>query len=225
MNINIAELLKTVLITTGCATGLISLFLKKFIENKFNIYERQKQSELDKKLKEFEANETRRNLKSTSYVNIITHQRIEWLELVRKDFSKVVSYYRAISYHNLDANNIFLANFINFNQNKQEFSEFLEKSKMTIEDFFEIISKKKSDSISLIEHITLLKLRMNPEEDEELINLLCKLENDLISSTSKTIIEGDLKVIEISIQKMLKSEWEKVKKEVILQGPTLSKPS
>ena len=159
---------------------------------------------------------TRRNIKTTKFIDVVTTERIKWLSIIRDEVSELVSiimetlkeYEKEINRieHEhpteetmMDANYEFQTYYFD----SQSESAFQENDLPKLKE--------------LISRLILLKLRFNPNEDIKTIDLIdfflefykskYKSRNDLKSASEK--LDELLK----EIQAMLKKEWEKVKKE------------
>lgn len=170
---------------------------------------------------------TRKNMKSTKYIDTITSERIKWMELIRNDLSVLCS------------DLIILFNSANrgikSRQEQEEMARVLysvgseEDRKNIFKDVFDDkeaeyrnIQQKIHDDerkIQIIKRIYLIILRLNPNEDQEIINRLKDIKNIIQKNIyEQTEIDMCLSLIEVILEKsqhMLKSEWEKVKEETI----------
>lgn len=159
---------------------------------------------------------TRQNSKKAKYIDTITSERIKWLSTIRTDISELIAvisetliFYKyeidQIESQNPDENYIADTNykyqlhyFDSTTKNSLKFKEQVE---------YETIAKK----------LYILQLRFNPTEDYGTLNLI-RFFIDFYKSEYKSksdIEEADKTINElvINIQSMLKSEWEKVKRE------------
>lgn len=159
---------------------------------------------------------TRRNIKTSKFIDVVTSERIKWLETIRNEVSEVVS---------------LITDTLLFYENEIKRIELDHPTQETIDNESYEFQKHYFDSVTedafkkhertelkgLTSKLTLLKLRFNPKEDLKTFEILdfflefykskYKTENDLKEAKEK--IDLLLK----SIQVMLKNEWEKVKKE------------
>jgi len=156
---------------------------------------------------------TRRNLKTTKYIETITSERIKWINITRNEIAEIISnihlslckYYQDIddkfydpTYHILVAeNNI----------------DFASKTS--------VVFGKEEKAWSLYDFLNklyLFKLRLNPNEDSQIINILDYFIGFYTKTEDKTAedIKDAKKNIDTFIeitQVLLKQEWDKVKLE------------
>lgn len=166
---------------------------------------------------------TRKNLRTTKYIDTITSERIKWIQIVREDFNELISSI-LIHIHNSD-----YLNNLRDDKISQDLTESLvgayrdptdellqEKSRLNqnienIENaFLKTLTRSEITSKAL-----LIKLKLNPRDDYEIINELEKIAN-FFSDYSKEMkeLEIDLNSVVLKIQYLLKREWDKVKDEV-----------
>lgn len=170
---------------------------------------------------------TRKNMKTTKYIDTITSERIKWLELIRQDISILCS--ELIVLFTNAKQGIFL-----LKQQEQLLSrlskpiEELDKDdyprKMHSENKEKINEIKKNirnkeKHIQLIKQINIIILRLNPIEDKSIIDRLKILkitiqEEKFTSDNVEQCLEITEWIIE-KAQNMFKAEWEKVKKETL----------
>lgn len=161
----------------------------------------------------------RKNLKTSQYVTIITSERIKWIEKVREEFAELLS--SVILY--------LLNSHIVVNYDKPHISQ--DMSNEIDEDVLEGIYNDQLDNIrysnivklemdsaltkrEIVERAILLKLKLNPQEDSEILSIL----DDIIRAFSMvTFYLGNQNIeydkLSNKCQEMLKREWEKVKSE------------
>lgn len=167
---------------------------------------------------------TRKNLKTTKFIETITAERIRWIQIVRNDLTELVSSV-LIHLKNTD----YLKN-LTFEQERREYSNYVvsrEPDSFTDDELEEyadqkmnISNSKKAFSESLtrfgiVKKATLLKLRFNPEDDIDIINYLnLIIENFADYSKPTKDININIKEFTEKSQQVLKKEWDKVKREV-----------
>ncbi len=166
---------------------------------------------------------TRKNLKTTKYIDTITAERIKWIQIVRNDFNELIA-----SMMILINNSEYLRDLKN-EKIRQEHIEYLvgayhESTDEDLQEYSEL-----SDNIVELENeinkvmtrseiankALLIKLKMNPEDDIEIIADLDKIVN-YFSNYSNNIKKFDLEINSTvdKVQRLLKREWDKVKTEV-----------
>jgi len=167
---------------------------------------------------------TRKNLKTTKYIDTITTERIKWIQVVRTDLTELVS---SIMIHLKNTN--YLIELINLKDQKDDdnhvkdrdpdsfsINELTDYSDLTrnIKNAENALNKVLTRS-EIVNKATLLKLRFNPIEDSEIISLL-NLVIENFADYSKQIKDIQININELTdkSQKVLKREWEKVKREV-----------
>ncbi|MBI6875617.1 hypothetical protein [Clostridium aciditolerans] len=168
--------------------------------------------EINKDIEEFKIKEARANLISSRYVDVVTSERILWLEKIREDISKIVGLTRLIFSHDEIMTNYFNATLLqSFMKDKSN----NDNSNIYFEEFKNKLDEKNQGISELLQVITKLKLRLNYDEDSNLIKLLGKIECGIISKINKEEMINYLnEVVNIS-HVILKKEWNKVKKEVM----------
>ncbi|MCX6318253.1 MAG: hypothetical protein NTW29_13245 [Bacteroidetes bacterium] len=155
---------------------------------------------------------TRRIARSTKYIDTITSERIKWNEKVRDEVSEL--------------NSIFLT----IIKNTHIITELEDSEEKTINPFTLIdISvaqnklNKEIDSFSkteILKKLITLRLRFNPNEHQSILSCIYELTSFTLGQKQtkesiQKIWEINNKLIE-EAQIILKSEWEKIKKEVIV---------
>lgn len=166
---------------------------------------------------------TRKNLKTTKYIETITSERIKWIQIVRDDFNALIS---SILIH---LNNTEYLNELKDEKIRQDHTEYLvgayrENTDEDLQEYSRLnhgimnvenaISKTLTRS-EIASKALLIKLKLNPKDDIEIIKDLDKI-IDFFSNYSKNVKEFDinLKIIVEKTQNLLKREWDKVKIEV-----------
>ncbi len=159
---------------------------------------------------------TRRNIKTTKFIDVVTTERIKWLSIIRNEISELVSTImetlaayekeiERIEHEHPTEETMMDANY--------EFQMYYFDS--TTESAFQENELPKHKD--LLSRLILLKLRFNPNEDKKTLELI-DFFLDFYASKYKS--KNDLKLASEKINKllneiqaMLKKEWEKVKKE------------
>ena len=166
---------------------------------------------------------SRKNLKTTKYIETITIERIKWIQIVRDDFNGLIS---SILIH---LNNTEYLNELKDEKIRQEHTEYLvgayrENTDEDLQEYSRLnngimnvenaISKTLTRS-EIASKALLIKLKLNPKDDIEIIKDLDKI-IDFFSDYSKNMKEFDLNlnIIVEKTQNLLKREWDKVKFEV-----------
>ncbi|NPA37910.1 MAG: hypothetical protein GXO47_13795, partial [Chlorobi bacterium] len=124
---------------------------------------------------------TRKNLKTTKYIETITTERIKWIQVVRTDLTELVS---SIMIHlkNTDyligiENRKISQNYTNYvvsrepdsysDDELQDYYDLQRNIEQTENDLKSVLTRSR-----IVQKATLLKLRFNPNEDIDIINLL-----------------------------------------------------
>ena len=170
---------------------------------------------------------TRRNLKTSKYIETITTERIKWIEKLRKDISQLVSWLTIYTFNKneilkLEKRDNSLMENGYFDHDADSFvPNSMDEKEITIIEKEIDFYNKELNTISrekIVEKINLIKLRFNPIDDNEATFLLDRLINEVImvdKFTAKShIIAQEIMDNFINItQGILKSEWDKVKRE------------
>lgn len=168
---------------------------------------------------------TRRNLKTTKYIDTITSERIKWIGKLRDDLSLLTSWI-----------NIFISNKKYLNELSADYEELDTQESMTnphrdepwpmiLKDMSD--NKEKQDNLirelggvsrqKIIEKIYLIKLRLNPKDDSRAIELLDSLLKNFMppefDCEKYDLIIKELHEFVSLSQQLLKEEWDKVKNE------------
>lgn len=159
---------------------------------------------------------TRQNIKTSKYIDQVTTERIKWLSTIRNEVSEIVSLItNTLIFYEKDIKNIELAN----PTEQTNIEESYLHQKHSYDSYTENAFKK--NELPELKHITakltLLKLRFNPNEDLETLELL-DFFTEFYKIKHKSTADINLGTEKINtlitnIQTMLKNEWEKVKKE------------
>lgn len=162
---------------------------------------------------------SRRNLKSSQYISIITSERIKWIQDVRNDFSILLS---SVILHLLNSDKIInesaftitheLVDVLGEEEVEIMADDF--KRKKLVSDVIQPEFKNALSKREIVEKSILLKMKLNPKEDVEIIYIL----NDIIDIFSNVSLDVSNQSIRYDYlvekcQYMFKREWEKVKDE------------
>ncbi|WP_321518913.1 hypothetical protein [uncultured Bacteroides sp.] len=167
---------------------------------------------------------TRKNLKTTKYIDTIVNERIKWIQIVRADLTELVS---ALLIH--DKNTEYLSNMINKKEQQdyanyvtsrdsdsyddeelREYSELERNIENAQIEFKKVLSRSE-----IVNKAILLKLRFNSDEDSDIIDQLnIVIDNYADYSKKPNDIMIDINELTAKSQQVLKREWDKVKAEV-----------
>jgi len=167
---------------------------------------------------------TRKNLKTTKYIDTITNERIKWIQIVRADLTELVSalliHYKNTEYLNDMINEKEQQDYTNYvisrepdsyeNEELRDYSELQKNIENAQIDFKKVLSRSE-----IVNKAILLKLRFNPYEDMDIINQLNIVIDNYADYSKKTKdIMIDINELTNKSQQVLKREWDKVKHEV-----------
>lgn len=162
---------------------------------------------------------TRKNLKTSQYINVITSERIKWIQDVRNEFSILLS---SVILYLLNSDKIInepnleitpeLVDAVGEEEIENMIFDF--KSKKSVSDVIQPEFKNALSKREIVEKSILLKMKLNPKEDVEIIYIL----NDIINIFSNVSFDVSSQNIKYEYlvekcQDMFKREWEKVKDE------------
>lgn len=162
---------------------------------------------------------TRKNLKTSQYINVITSERIKWIQDVRDEFSVLLS---SVILYLLNSDKVVHESAFMITQELLDVAceeeiqdmayDFQKKKSVSniIQDEFENALSKRE----IVEKSILLKMKLNPKEDVEIISIL----DDIINTFSIVSFDVSFQGIRYEelvtcCQNMFKREWEKVKEE------------
>lgn len=167
---------------------------------------------------------TRKNMKTTKYIETITTERIKWLDTIRDEVSSITTEIALIITKTnqlldiLDERSMYVHVLSDSKPNAAEVLEKMDKLKTKAKDVQKEIYES-GRKRNLIKSISILSLRLNYIEDELIIKKLDDTK-DILSKQSYD--RDDLKVLDrfieeivVDFRKILKSEWDKVHDEVI----------
>lgn len=157
---------------------------------------------------------TRKNLKTTKYIDTITSERIKWLSIIREEITNLISiicetliiHKRRIQ--DTESQNPSEQYMIDVNYEYQKhYFDSLNANSLTFKD--------KIDFQEIIKKLYLLKLRFNPKEDLEILNSIQYFINfytqQYISYSDLEDAKEQVDNLSNQTQMLLKKEWEKVK--------------
>jgi len=161
---------------------------------------------------------TRKNSKSTKYIDTITSERIKWIEKIRLEVADLNSIFLTII-----KNSHFIIQIEGSEDKKNSEHEDFEESINKFHDSVNKINQKDQlqneittfSKTDILRKINTIKLRLNPIEDEEILKLLDELMNFIIGQeitkdNLTRVWDINFKLLQL-VQNMLKSEWDKVK--------------
>ncbi|HCC52811.1 MAG TPA: hypothetical protein DEQ30_12800 [Porphyromonadaceae bacterium] len=161
---------------------------------------------------------TNRNLKTSKYIDTITSERIKWLSTVRNEVAELITNVefalRKMQWNIAGKDPDYLQWEIDRLDSIDRQIEEMQSADIQVGVDMNI---KKWSEIDYITRLRLLQLRFNPNEDRKIIQSI-EFFIDFFSHTEihQNSLETARKHVNIIIdetQTMLKSEWEKVKKE------------
>lgn len=160
---------------------------------------------------------TRKNLTTSKFIEVITSERIKWLDVMRTESSSLISwilnslevYKNQIEYIESEHPTEDSMNSATYEYQQNYFNS-------TINIAF-VEEQKKWTQADLTRYLHIFKLRLNPKEDREILVIIDYFINlyssKYISDTEIKIAEQNIISLTSKIQVLLKNEWEKVKKE------------
>ncbi len=161
---------------------------------------------------------TRRNLKTTKYIDTITSERIKWLDIIRNEITTIITnihFTLKIYSDNIQDRESEIKNYEEDHEAQQDAqSRYFDTTTSSA------LGQKKEvwSQSDFIKNLYLFKLRLNPEEDKGIIDILDYFikfyaESDYKSAREIPEARENAKKLIIQTQKLLKDEWEKVKRE------------
>ncbi|WP_294226179.1 hypothetical protein [uncultured Chryseobacterium sp.] len=159
---------------------------------------------------------TRQSSKTSKYIDTITAERIKWLSLIRGEISELIAIIsETLIYYTEEIDNI---------ESRNPDDNYMSNAQYEYQShYFDTLTKnslnfrEKIDYEDVIKRLHILKLRFNPVEDIETLDLIQYFINYYTDKykSKKDIEEANEKInnLVINIQLLLKDEWEKVKKE------------
>jgi hypothetical protein len=157
---------------------------------------------------------TRKNIKTSKYIETITQQRIKWIDTLRNDFSEILAQSVVLKFtYDVKEMDELVGQPDNISSPLEQFQydEF-------VSDNINELSIREKNNFIIISKIELAILRLNDKDDIELLKILKLLKKLVLSKRYTEIDDGLLDKLRNSIKILLKNEWEKVKKEVTKGG-------
>ncbi len=157
---------------------------------------------------------TRKNIKTQKYIETVTNQRILWIDTLRNDFSQILSHTSTLRFCQkveIDDKEVGYPGDDPSSEDLYEYNDF-------VRDISHEKKLRESKNYEIVTKIELSILRLNDDDD---INLIKDLEKLKRIYQGKYYLEIDDKYIERlrkNIKKILKAEWEKVKQETVRGG-------
>ena len=165
---------------------------------------------------------TRKNLKTTKYIDTITSERIKWLEIIRNEVSEIVTnVYFTLKIYSEDLKN--KENEIKDYENDIEVQ--MEEQERIVNSYIESQTSsalgremKIWSQSDFIKNLFLFKIRLNSDEDKKIIEVIDYFikfyaESEYKSENEIPIAREKVKLLITQIQILLKHEWEKIKNE------------
>ena len=165
---------------------------------------------------------TRRNLKTTKYIDTITSERIKWLDTIRNDITNLImNIHFTLKVYSENIKEI--ENEIRENRNDIEAQ--IESQMESQQRYFDTLTSSAlgrqkilwSES-DFIKYLYVFKLRLNPNEDKSIIEIIDYFikfyaESEYKSANEIPIAREKVNTLVELTQSLLKDEWEKVKME------------
>lgn len=161
---------------------------------------------------------TRRNIKTIKYIDIITSERIKWLDTIRNDSTNIITniHYTLKIYADIIQNN--KKEIENYEYNKEIPNEA--QTRYFDAPTSSAFGQKKEvwSQSNFINQLYMFRLRLNYKENNDVIQILdyfikFYIESDYKSQNDIDKAREKANKLTDKIHNILKSEWEKVKKE------------
>jgi hypothetical protein len=158
---------------------------------------------------------TRKNVKTSKYIDTITSERIKWIEKVRTEIADLLAEMQEY----LRLRYLIVSKNIQFDFDKQKDIEVLIEEFHKINETSELEREiSKISKVDLIKKLQTLKLRLNCSDDKEIIDILdfyiLIVSQECDRQQSINGWDKLSRLVELT-QIMLKKEWEKVKNETL----------
>ncbi len=166
---------------------------------------------------------TRKNLRTSKYIETITNERIKWIQSVRDEFSELIS---SILIHKTNDGYLNDLKDDKLLQNHTEHlaGAYMEHSEDDLREYTKVKSGITNIENAISKVLTrseisykamLIKLKLNPNDDYEIIKDLDEIVSYFSDYSNGIAGFGvNLNLTTVEVQKLLKREWEKVKVEV-----------
>jgi len=165
---------------------------------------------------------TRKNLRTSKYIETITSERIKWIESVRNDFSILITSISIIrnnqgKYHSVkfESERLAYANHLTMKDNHDDEELYSDYESQRLISEIDIALKKCLSPAEIVMKSTQLQLKLNPDKDIDIYSILVLISSEF-SQVDFNIKESkiDLSNLVVLVQRLLKSNWNKVKQEV-----------
>ncbi|MGB0879346.1 MAG: hypothetical protein ACPGTO_02130 [Polaribacter sp.] len=159
---------------------------------------------------------TRRNLKTSKYIDVVTTERIKWLATIRNEVAEITSLMKGtLGFYEQEIENIEHRNPSQATMDNANYEYQRHHYDSLTENAF--IGNEKTTIKNLISRLIILKLRFNPDDDLSTLKLIDYFiefyQTKYKSSVDLKKASEQIELFISEIQKMLKREWEKVKTE------------
>lgn len=159
---------------------------------------------------------TRKNIKTTKYIETITTERIKWISIIRQDIADIIS--------NISETLVNFKKEINFissqdpsEKHRNSVAYEYQENVLNARTENALAFNERTSFVVLIGKLMVFKLRLNHKEDKEIIRIIDYFIEfyQLEYKSDKDIINAKIEIKNLTenIQVMLKQEWEKVKEE------------
>lgn len=167
----------------------------------------------------------RKNLKMQKYIDVVTAQRIKWIYELRQDFSMIISHLYLIVYLRSYAEREEDEFVSQFNIDHSDETDIGFEDSLYYDSMMDVFknmrdvgnelsnSKNNIDFIRRIE-LSIMKLNEADPDDSALIESLENAKKDIFYEPETEIVEKKIANLRGLMTKILKNEWERVKKEV-----------
>ncbi len=167
----------------------------------------------------------RKNLKMQKYIDVVTAQRIKWIYELRQDFSMIISHLYLIVYLRSYAEREEYEFVSQFNIDHSDETDIGFEDSLYYDSMMDVFknmrdvgnelgnSKNNIDFIRRIE-LSIMKLNEADPDDSALIESLENAKKDIFYEPETEIVEKKIANLRGLMTKILKNEWERVKKEV-----------
>jgi len=156
---------------------------------------------------------SRKNVKTTKYIETITSERIKWLEIIRREVTDLITNI----YFTLKIYSSKIADLHELSNNEPPTTNYSLSFNAMTGIAFSLRTTAWSESDFILK-LNLLKLRLNPKNDKEILDIIdyfIKFYCDSDNKSEEEVSRAKLHVEKLLIlfQGVLKNEWEKCKKE------------
>lgn len=161
---------------------------------------------------------TRRNLKTTKYIETITSERIKWLDIIRNEVTNIITnihFTLTVYSENIKNRESIISNYeVDIEAQMEAQLRFFDTTTSSALGKHKVIWSQ-SD---FIKFLYVFKLRLNPKEDKKIIEIIDYFikfyaESEYKSANEIPEAREKIETLITLTQDLLKEEWEKVKKE------------